>query len=67
MSTVDSESASGTAGLGYPTCPKCGWEEQEFAHGHEGMEEEQVCSGCGETYLCAMFSEVTFTCRGMDV
>lgn len=64
--TVDSENVTGMAGLGAPTCPRCAWEEQEFAHCHEGMEEAQECSGCGKKYLCTMFSEVTFTCREID-
>lgn len=60
------ESGSGVAGLGLPTCPTCGHEEEEYAHGHDGMEETQECSGCGKSYLCTMFSEVTFTCREIE-
>ena len=65
--TIDNETQGvGRAGLGLPTCPNCGYEEEEWAHGHEGHEERLECSECGEPYCCTMFSEVTFTCRRID-
>lgn len=54
---------------GCPTCPECGHEEEEYAHGHDGHEETVTCSNpkCGKDYLCTMFTEVNFSSRKVEV
>lgn len=60
---VCDECVKKTTNTGLPTCPECGHHEEEYAHGHDGHEETYTCSGCGKDYLCAMFTEVTFSSR----